>query len=44
MITASLGNIDILKLPKIAFMCSSKVPASAVLKCYDCAIAKRKNL
>jgi len=42
MITASLGNIDLLKLPKIAFLCSRKVPASAVLKCYDWAIAQRE--
>jgi len=43
MITASLGNIDLLKLPKIAFLCSRKVPASAVLKCYDWAIAQRET-
>jgi predicted Rossmann fold nucleotide-binding protein DprA/Smf involved in DNA uptake len=41
MITASLGNIDLLKLPKTAFLCSRKVPASAVLKCYDWAIEQR---
>jgi len=40
MITASFGNIDLLKLSKIAFMCSRKVPASAVLKCYDWAIVQ----
>ena len=43
MITASLGNIDLLKLPKIAFLCSRKVPASAVLKCYDWAIEQREK-
>jgi len=43
MITASLGNIDLLKLSKIAFMCSRKVPASAVLKCYDWAIVQREK-
>lgn len=43
MITASLGNIDLLKLPKTAFLCSRKVPASAVLKCYDWAIEQREN-
>jgi len=42
MITASLGNIYLLKLPKTAFLCSRKVPASAVLKCYDWAIAQRQ--
>jgi len=44
MITASLGNIDLLKHPKTAFLFSRKVPALAVLKCYDWTIAKRKNL
>ena len=43
MITASLGNIDLLKLPKTAFLCSRKMPASAVLKCYDWAIEQREN-
>ncbi|RTL47662.1 MAG: DNA-binding protein [Sphingobacteriales bacterium] len=43
MITASLGNIDLLKLPKTAFLCSRKVPASVVLKCYDWAIAQREK-
>jgi len=42
MINASLGNIDLLNLPKTAFLCSRKVPASAVLKCYDWAIAQRE--
>jgi predicted Rossmann fold nucleotide-binding protein DprA/Smf involved in DNA uptake len=31
----TLGNTELLKLPKTAFLCSRKVPASAVLKCYD---------
>jgi hypothetical protein len=35
MITASCGNIELLKLPKTAFLCSRNIPASAVLKCYD---------
>ena len=35
------GNTDLLKLPKTAFLCSRKAPASAVLKCYDWAIAQR---
>jgi predicted Rossmann fold nucleotide-binding protein DprA/Smf involved in DNA uptake len=43
MIRESLGNTDLLKLPKTAFLCSRKVPASAVLKCYDWAIAQREN-
>jgi predicted Rossmann fold nucleotide-binding protein DprA/Smf involved in DNA uptake len=42
MISASPGNIDLLKQPKTAFLCSRKVPASAVLKCYDWAIAQRE--
>lgn len=41
MITENLGNTDLLKLPKIAFLCSRKVSAGAVLKCYDWAIAQR---
>jgi len=36
-----IGNIDLLKLPKKAFLCSRKVPASIVLKCYDWAIEQR---
>lgn len=43
MITASLGNIDLLNLPKTAFLCSRKVPASVVLKCYDWAIEQRES-
>lgn len=39
----SLGNIALLKLPKTAFLCSRKVPASVVLKCYDWAIAQREK-
>lgn len=37
-----LGNIELLKLPKTAFLCSRKVPASIVLKCYDWAIEQRE--
>lgn len=40
MIKTSIGNIDLLKLPKTAFLCSRKVPATVVLKCYDWAIEK----
>ena len=42
MITASIGNTESLKLSKIAFLCSRKIPASVVLKCYDWAIAQRE--
>jgi hypothetical protein len=41
MIVASLGNTDLLKARKIAFLCSREIPASVVLKCYDWAIAGR---
>ena len=41
MITASYGNIELLKLPKTTFLCSRNIPASAVLKCYDWAIEQR---
>lgn len=37
----TLGNTDLLKLPKTAFLCSRKVPATVVLKCYDWAIEQR---
>ncbi|MCO5287634.1 MAG: hypothetical protein M9898_14600 [Chitinophagaceae bacterium] len=43
MIKDSLGNTDLLKLPKTAFLCSRKVPASVVLKCYDWAIEQREQ-
>lgn len=39
----TFGNIDLLKLPKTAFLCSRKAPASAVLKCYDWATAMREQ-
>ncbi|OFX31243.1 MAG: hypothetical protein A2X08_04290 [Bacteroidetes bacterium GWA2_32_17] len=35
------GNIELLKYPKTAFLCSRKIPASTVLKCYDWAIEQR---
>lgn len=41
MIVSSLGNNDILKLHKTAFLCSRDIPASIVLKCYDWAIEQR---
>lgn len=37
-----MGNLELLKLPKTAFLCSRKVPASVVLKCYDWAIEERE--
>lgn len=43
MIQAMTGNQGILKLRKTAFLCSRRVPASAVLKCYDWAIAQRES-
>lgn len=43
MITASLGNTELLKLHKTAFLCSRKIPASIVLKCYDWAIDQRNR-
>lgn len=38
-----LGNTDLLKLSKTAFLCSRKIPASVVLKCYDWAIEQRES-
>jgi len=43
MIAATLGNAEILKLNKTAFLCSRKVSAGAVLKCYDWAIEQREK-
>jgi predicted GIY-YIG superfamily endonuclease len=42
-IKESIGNTDLLKLPKTAFLCSRQVPASVVLKCYDWAIEQREK-
>jgi predicted Rossmann fold nucleotide-binding protein DprA/Smf involved in DNA uptake len=36
-----LGDREILKFEKTAFLCSRKVPASVILKCYDWAIEQR---
>jgi len=36
------GNKDLLKQSKTAFLCSRSITASAVLKCYDWAIAQRE--
>lgn len=38
----SVGNLELLQLSKTAFLSSRKIPASAVLKCYDWAIAQRE--
>ncbi len=43
MIKESLGNTALLELPKTAFLCSRKVPASVILKCYDWAIEQREK-
>jgi hypothetical protein len=37
-----IGNEELLRLPKTAFLCSRKVPANVVLKCYDWAIEQRE--
>jgi len=42
LIQAHLGNIALLDLPLTAFLCSRKVPAEVVLRCYDWAIAQRE--
>lgn len=41
MIKDNLGNIELLNSFKTAFLCSRKIPASIVLKCYDWAINQR---
>lgn len=43
MIRATLGNDELLALPKTAFLCSRQIPASAVLKCYDWAVNQREE-
>src|SRR5215210_757965 len=37
------GNIELLSLPRTAFLCSRKIPAKAVLACYDWAIDIREK-
>lgn len=37
-----LGNQQILQLPKTAFLCSQKVAASSIMKCYEWAKAQRE--
>ena len=41
-IEQQLGNETLLELKKTAFLCSRKIPASAVLRCYDWAVAQRE--
>lgn len=43
MIAASLGNNDLLKLHKTAFLCSRKISAAVVLRCYDWAVEQREK-
>lgn len=43
MIKDSLGNAELMRLSKTAFLCSRKVPASVVLKCFDWAIEQREK-
>ena len=38
-----LGNKELLKLPKTAFLASSTIPPDMVLRCYDWAIAKHEG-
>lgn len=38
-----IGNKELLTLKKTAFLCSRKVPASIILKCYDWAIQQREE-
>ena len=42
-IREQLGNSDLLRLPRTAFLCSRKVPAGVILKCYDWAIEQREK-
>jgi predicted Rossmann fold nucleotide-binding protein DprA/Smf involved in DNA uptake len=41
-IVDSIGSLQLLDLPKTAFLCSRTVSAGIVLKCYDWAIAQRE--
>lgn len=38
-----LGNFELIRLHKTAFLCTRRVPASIVLKCYDWAIEQREE-
>ena len=39
----TLGNPEILKLEKVGFLSSRKVPPAAVMKCYDWATEMRES-
>lgn len=39
----TIGNNDLLRSKKIAFLCSRKISSQAVLKCYDWAIQQRES-
>lgn len=41
LIVASMGDRSILSRRKTAFLCSRRIPAAAVLRCYDWAVAQR---
>lgn len=43
MIQDTMGNKELLALHKTAFLCSRRVPAGAVLKCYDWAVQQREE-
>ena len=43
LIVSSLGNKELLKLQKTAFLSSREISASGVLKCYDWAIEQREK-
>jgi len=43
LIKEHIGNKALLELNKTAFLCSRKVPASIILKCYDWAIQQREE-
>lgn len=42
-IKEQIGNHDLLQLHKTTFLCSRRIPASVVLKCYDWAIEQREK-
>lgn len=42
-IHSHVGNIELLTAHKVAFLCSRKIPASIVLRCYDWAIEQREK-
>lgn len=37
------GNLDLMSMRKVAFICSRQIPSSFVLKCYDWAIEQREK-